>query len=132
MTLDVALTGGTETSVDVDAIPSDTPSSGTIRVELASGKYKRVPYTSYAGSTFTISSTSFTGDNAAISNNVWISYVDDLADATTEAFTSVYSTDRDLVVKVRDGGGSPIKEFISSASLGSNGGSITAIRTGDV
>jgi len=43
----------------------------------------------------------------------------------------VYLQQRDLFVRVRDGGGSPIKTFETSASLGSGGGSATAIRTAD-
>jgi hypothetical protein len=50
---------------------------------------------------------------------------------TTLTFTGVFLSSRDLVVIVRDGKNSPIKQFISSATLGSNGGSITAIRTSD-
>jgi hypothetical protein len=62
---------------------------------------------------------------------VYISYVDTLADATSESFTAVYNTDRDLVVLVRDGGASPIKEFISSATFTGSNSTITAIRTSD-
>ena len=132
LSLNTALSSSTETAVVVTTtIPSDTPASGVIRIQLASGSYRRVPYTSYTGSTFTIASTDFSGDNAASSNNVWIAYIDEIASATSASFTSVFSSSRDLVVKVRDGGGSPIKEFITSAVLGSNGGSVTAIRTSD-
>lgn len=130
-TLSTALTGATETAVVVGSIPSDTPPTGTIRVELDSGLYREVAYTSYTGSTYTIASTDFSGDNAAIANNVWIAYIDVLASATSESFTGVYLADRNLVVICRDGGGTPIKQFISSATLGSTGGSITVIRTTD-
>ena len=60
-----------------------------------------------------------------------IAYIDELASATSSTFTAVYNADRDLVVKVRDGGASPIKEFITGATLGTNGGSVAAIRTSD-
>jgi hypothetical protein len=62
---------------------------------------------------------------------VWISYIDQVASGTTASFTTIYGSDRNLVVIVRDGGGTPIKEFISSATLSSGGGSVTAIRTTD-
>src|SRR5574337_84735 len=53
------------TSIQVNTtIPSDTPSSGTIRIELDSGIYARITYTSYASDTFTISSTDFSSDSA--------------------------------------------------------------------
>jgi hypothetical protein len=55
-----------------------------------------------------------------------------LADATSESFTSVYSSDRDLVVIVRDGGVTPIKQFITSATFSSSDSSVTAIRTTDL
>jgi len=57
--------------------------------------------------------------------------VDILASGSSESFSSIYNSDRDLVVILRDGGVSPIKQFISSATLGSSGGSITVIRTSD-
>jgi hypothetical protein len=132
-TLDVALTSATETAVVVDsAIPSDTPASGTIRIELNSGIYRRVEYTSFTGSTFTIASTSFIGDTASIGNNTYISYIDKLAAAATESFSVVYLANRDVFIRVRDGGGSPIKTFETAGVVGSAGGSSTVIRTPDV
>lgn len=132
MALATALTGGSETSVTVSGtIPSDTPSSGTIRVQTDSGFYERVAYSSWTSSTFTISSTDFSGDNASIGNNVFISYIDKLADDTSLTFQAVYASDRSLFVRVRDGGGTPIKTFESPSTLSSAGGSVTAIRTSD-
>jgi hypothetical protein len=131
-TLNGALTGAAVTSVVVNgSIPSDTPATGTIRVSTNSGLVRRVPYTSWSGSTFTIPSTDFSADNADNGNNVFISYIDLLASGSSASFTGVFSSPRQLVVKVRNGGGSPIKEFISSATLGATGGSVTAIRTVD-
>lgn len=130
--LSTTLSGGTETAVVVgSAIPSDTPTTGTIRIQLDSGIYRRVAYTSYTGSTFTIASTDFSTDNATSSNNVFISYIDELASGTTATFTSVYLADRDLFVRVRDGAGSPIKTFETPATLTNAGGAAVAIRTSD-
>jgi hypothetical protein len=132
LSLNTTLSGATETSVVVTtAIPSDTPSSGTIRIQTDAGLYRRVAYTSFSGSTFTIASTDFSTDNATAANNVFISYIDKVASATSETFTVVYNADRELVVKVRDGGATPIVEFLSPATLGSGGGSSAAIRTSD-
>jgi len=132
LSLNTTLSGATETSVVVTtAIPSDTPSSGTIRIQTDAGLYRRVAYTSFSGSTFTIASTDFSSDNATAANNVFISYIDKVASATSETFTVVYNADRELVVKVRDGGATPIVEFLSPATLGSGGGSSAAIRTSD-
>lgn len=128
----VIINGATVTSIPVTtAIPSDTPGTGDIRVLLASGKYREVAYTSWLGSDFTIGSTDFSGDQVDASSNLWIAYIDELASGTTAAFTGVYDVDRDLVVVVRDGGGTPIKQFISSATFVSSNSTISAIRTSD-
>lgn len=130
--LQTAMTGAAETSVQINTnIPTDTPSSGHIRIKTASGAYKKVSYTSWSGDTFTIPATDFSSDNAAAGNDVFISYVDTLASSSVESFQSVYVADRDLVVIDRDGGPTPIKQFITSAELTANGGSVTVIRTSD-
>ena len=133
MTLNTTLNGAAETqAVMTGAIPSDTPSAGTIRIVTDGGGSRRVPYSSWSGSTFTFTSAeNFTGDNATAGNDVWISYLDVLAASATEAVTVVFNSTRDVLVLVRDGGGTPIKEFITSAQITSNGGSVTAIRTTD-
>lgn len=134
--LNTALTTDNITSVVIDAtIPSDTPSSGTIRVVDNDGFDRRLEYSSYTGSTFTISSTDgqedFATVNANATNDVYITYIDELASGTTASYTAVYSSDRNLVVIVRDGGGTPIKQFISAATFGSANTTVTAIRTSD-
>lgn len=113
------------------AIPTDTPADGTIRIERASGIFTRHPYSAYSGSTFTITSHDFSTDNAAASADIYISYIDKLAAATSESFTGVYLSDRTLFLRVRDGGGTPIKTFETTGTNGENGGSATVIRTTD-
>jgi hypothetical protein len=117
-------------------IPSDTPSTGTIRVVDDLGFDRRLEYSAYTTSAFTITSVDgqedFASVNATAGNDVYITYIDVLADATTETFTGVYSTDRDLLVVVRDGGGTPIKQFITSATFSSSDTTVTAIRTSDL
>jgi len=133
MLLDTTLNGATETAVVVTtSIPADTPATGTIRITLDTGSVRKVSYTSWTGSTFTIPSTDFTDPNdATAGNGVMISYIDTLSDAASEAFTAVYSSDRNLRVRVRDGGATPIKTFETNAVLGAAGGAVTAIRTSD-
>tara|TARA_R110002020_G_scaffold10785_5_gene40954 strand:- start:6004 stop:7686 length:1683 start_codon:yes stop_codon:yes gene_type:complete len=127
------LNGAAVTTITVSTtIPSDTPASGTIRVLRDSGVYERIEYSSYSGANFTITSTDFSSDNATSGNNVFVSYIDTLAGSASESFTSVYSSDRTLFIRVRDGGASPIKTFETTGTLGSAGGSSTAIRTSDV
>lgn len=119
--------GGETTFTVVEAIPSDTPSAGTIRV-FDGNIFARVTYTSWTGSVF---SGCVGVPAAAAGANVFISYVDVLAAATSVSFTVVYNTDRTLFIRVRDGGVSPIKTFETTGSLGSSGGSTTTIRTPD-
>ncbi len=134
-TLNGALTGGAVTSVVVnEAIPVDTPSTGTLRIARANGAYTRHPYSAYNSGTktFTITSHDFSSNNAANGANTYVSYIDKLAASTSESFTAVYAgSDRSLYIRVRDGGATPIKTFETTGTLGSAGGSATAIRTSD-
>ena len=73
--------------------------------------------------------------NAAVGQEVFLAYIDVLANATSEAFTGVHvgGSDRNMFVRVRDGGGTPIKTFEStSAQFLSTPQTIAAIRTADV
>jgi hypothetical protein len=131
--LNTTLSGAAETSVVVTTtIPSDTPSTGTIRVQDDNGNYRRLTYTSYTSATFTIDAADFSTTNATSTNNVFISYIDLLATGATESFTTVYNADRTLSIRVRDGGGTPIVPFETTGTLGTAGGSVTAIRQADV
>ena len=135
-TLAAGLTTDNITSVQINtSIPTDTPASGYIRVVDDNGFARRLSYSSWTSDTFTIDSTDgqedFATVNATLGNNVWIAYIDLVASGTTASFQAQYVSDRSLVVIVRDGGASPIKEFISSATFTNSGGSITAIRTTD-
>jgi hypothetical protein len=90
-TLNGALTGATVTAVVVTgSIPADTPASGFIRITRANGLISKHAYTSWTGSTFTIASTDFSGNNAANGAGVFVAYLDQLADSnavTAGSFT---------------------------------------------
>lgn len=146
LTLATDLTTGTETSVVVnEAIPTDIPDSGTLRVINDQGFHVYLTYTSYTGSTFTINSYAFNGTNendsatlaggvgpmVGVAPNVYVTWIDKIAASDSESSTVVYSADRPLFVRVRDGGGTPIQTFETPASLTSGGGSVAAIRTAD-
>lgn len=117
---------------------TDTPTSGTIRVKGDDGVYHRVPYTGLTKASTTLT---FTGcsnvPTASIANDVFISYIDKVAASNSESYTTVFSTGnpRSLFIRVRDGGTAgdtvPIKTFESTGTLGSAGGTSTAIRTSD-
>ena len=140
-TLNGALTGAAVTSVVVnEAIPTDTPASGTIRILRANGQYTRHPYSAFnAGTkTFTITSHNFSTNNAANGANTFISYIDGTASGATMSYNCVYSgTPRTLAVRARFGGTGPsytdsIKTFQTySAQLGASGGSQGIVQTSD-
>jgi len=138
-TTDATYSGAAVASIAVSpAIPTDTPQIGTMRIQCNSGIFKRVEYASYTGDTFSVSGTvDFSSDNSTAGNKAYVSYIDNLATdvepdvLTSIQFTSVYLADRDLFVRVRDGGATPIKTFESPATLGSAGGSASVIRTSD-
>ena len=135
MTLDTALVGAAETVVSVNTapgIPVDTPSTGTIRIERNDGLYSRHPYSSYASDDFTITAHDFATNNASSTNNVFITYIDKLAGAADESFTTVFNSSRTLFIRVRDGAGTPIKTAETTGTLGSAGGSVTINRITDV
>lgn len=133
LTVKTTLDGATVTSIACNTnIPADTPSTGTIRIQLDSGVYRKIVYTSWATDTFTIASTDFSGDNiATANNNLMITYIDTIAADNFESFTTIFSSARNLFVRVRDGGSTPIKTFESPAMLGSAGGSAVASRITD-
>jgi hypothetical protein len=140
-TLNGVLSGAAVTSVVVtQAIPADTPSTGTIRILRANGQYTRHPYSAvnFATKTFTITSYNFSTNNAVNGANAFISYIDGISSGATMSYNCVYSgTPRTLAVRARFGGTGPsytdsIKTFQTfSASLGSSGGSQGIVQTSD-
>lgn len=141
LTTDVTLSGGVETLVQCSgAIPTDTPQDGStlntrLRVKLNSGIYRMVKYTAYSGNDFTLHSSyqDWTGANVSTQpKDVFPAYIDVLSDATSEAYTAVYKgTDNNILVRVRDGGSTPIKTFEGNGVFGSTSSSLAAIRTSD-
>ena len=126
---------------DNATIPSDTPAAGTIRVVDDAGRARKLNYTAYTTTQFTgitgavVGEEDFLASPAAINNDVYITYLDKLAAATSEQFTVVFLANRTLFIRVRDGGtagdGIGIKTFETTATLGSGGGNTTVIRTAD-
>jgi len=135
LTLGTTLNAAGQTQVDVGVgnIPADTPQTGTLRIRLDTGVYRMVPYSAHDGSRyFTIASTDFTDPlDATAGNNVFLAYIDKDAEADQEAVTIKYSADRTMFVRVRDGGGTPIKTFETTSNLTTGGGTATANRTSD-
>lgn len=144
LSLDTALTTDNITQVEItETIPVDTPSSGYIRVTDNDGFERRLHYNNWENGTpnrfYNIDTTDgnedFASVNASVGNDIYISYMDALAAATTMAFQCTYGSDRDLVVVVRDGGAvnnTPIKQFISAWSITNASKSLGVIRTSDL
>lgn len=136
-----ALTTDNVTSIEVNDIDPTTqypPSSGYIRVTDNNGFERRLHYSALNATTnvFTIDTTDgnedFASVNASIGNNVYFAYIDELASSTTASFTSVHSSGTlNLVIIVRDGGATPIKQYIASWTQTSSSTSLAAIRTSD-
>ena len=127
----------TVTSLVMDSvIPIDTPASGQIRVLRDSGKYTKIAYSAYSGSTFTITSTNFSTDPVTIGANVFVAYIDEVnAAGTSLNFTTVFNAPRTLVIRRRYGavaGGGPTVPAETTAVLGSGGGSTTPARVSDL
>lgn len=139
LTLNGALTGAAVTSVVVnEAIPANTPTSGTIRILRADGSYTRHPYSAVntGTKTFTITSHNFSTNNAANGANTFISYIDAAAAGTSISYNTVQTTNQTLYVEARFGGTGPsytdsIKPAKTTATLGTTGGSATISAVSD-
>ena len=130
--LTTTLSSAAEATLDVtSSIPLDTPPSGTIRVQTDAGLYKRVEYTSYLNSTFTLVPTDFSTETSTSGNNVFISYIDTLAGSDTEDFATTHIFDRSLVIVVRDGGVTPIEPIKDIAQLSEDSKIVHVIRKDD-
>ena len=134
------LNGGTVTAVEVDeAIPANTPASGTIRIKRADGRFTRHPYSAVDTGTkiFTITSHDFSTNNAAVGADIYISYIDDAASGATIEFSTIQSGGaQTLYVSARFGGTGPdytdsIKPAATTGSLGATGGSATISSVSD-
>ena len=105
MTLNTTLSGPTETIIDVGTgnIPNDAPATGTLRVELDDGRYRRIDYTSHDGDDqFTVASSDWQDpDDATSGNGVSLAFLDKAAGSDTENFTLQYDADRILWWRVR-------------------------------
>lgn len=135
LTLNTTLNTDNITSVVVTAaIPADTPSSGYIRVQDDNGRYRRLSYSSWAGSTFTINETSGEEDFLAVAatapRNVFVSYIDRPAASASESFIGV-NLNRTLFIRVRNGGNSPIKPFTSTATVNNANATVSVGRISD-
>jgi len=102
---------GNSTLVVSSAIPSDTPAPGFVRVLRNNGSEDRLAYSSWSGSTFTLSGTLPTSYSTG--NGCYVGYLDVRGSATgNESVSLQYVADRPCVLSVRLGSGSgKIQEY---------------------
>lgn len=139
LTLNGALTGAAVVSVVVnEAIPANTPTSGTIRILRVDGQYTRHPYSAVNTSTktFTITSHNFSTNNAANGANTFITYIDAAAGGSNISYNTVQTTNQTLYIEARFGGTGPnytdsIKPAKTTGTLSSTGGSATVSPVSD-
>lgn len=112
------------------AIPNDKPSTGFVRVFDDAGNEDRYEYTSFSGSTLTLSGT--LGENYSSGNSAYIPYFDDTATGSQLAKALQYIADRDVVLNVRLGSGSgKIEPFVSNFTLTDADSSVPATAIAD-
>jgi len=113
------------------SISSDEPSSGTLRIKNAAGTYDRYSYTSWSGSTFTLSGTL----SAAYNNsNMFVPIIDATATGTSITTSLIQSVTINVVIRVRkyaSGSGNSIQPFETAGTITPTGLSVSAIRTTD-
>lgn len=134
------LNGAAVTAVVVDeAIPANTPATGTIRIKRTDGRFTRHPYSAVntGTKTFTITAHDFSTNTAAIGADIYISYIDEAAAGTSVSFNTIQSGGaQTLYVSARFGGTGPnytdsIKPAATTGSLGTSGGSATVSSVSD-
>ena len=135
------LNGAAVTAVVVDeAIPANTPATGTIRIKRVDGRFTSHPYSAVntGTKTFTITSHNFSTNNASIGADIYISYIDAASAGSSISFNTIQSGGaQTLYVSARFGGTGPaysdsIKPAATTGSLGSGGGSATISSVSDV
>ena len=109
-----------------EAIPVDTPSTGTIIVVDDDGSETAYAYSAWSGYDFTvtISASVYSGTETA-----YVPYIYEEASGTSVTETStIYVSNRNVICKVRKAG---ILPFVTTGTYSSTGFSATAIRTTD-
>jgi hypothetical protein len=123
-TLGAGNSSGNSTLVLSAAIPSDKPPTGFVRVFDNSGNEDRYAYTSFSGSTLTLSGT--LTKTYATGNNAYIPYLDTTSSGTSVSAALRYVADRAVVLFVRSGSSPKIIPFASAFTLGAADSNVPA------
>lgn len=128
-------TSGNSTFVVNETIPSDTPTSGSIRIvdtsDTSATREVRYTYTSWSGSTFSGVSPTLDRSYTANDDTAYVPFIDATATDTTASVTVVYSADRTILLRVRRKAATAILPFETTGTFSVTGYSTSAIRTTD-
>jgi hypothetical protein len=125
-TLAAGNNSGNGTIVINETIAADEPTTGNVRI--GDDIYS---YTSYTGSTFTLSGTLST--NYSLNDPAYVPLIDEAATGSAVSVSVLYVADRPITGYVRRGtGGSEIVSFPISGTMGNTPISIDAVRTSEV
>lgn len=125
-TLAAGNNSGNGTIVINETIAADEPTTGNVRI--GDDIYA---YTSYTGSTFTLSGTLST--NYSLNDPAYVPLIDEAATGSAVSVSVLYVADRPITGYVRRGtGGSEIVSFPISGTMGNTPISIDAVRTSEV
>lgn len=120
------------------AIPSDTPNTGHIRVvddsDTSINRESRYAYTSWTGTTFTLSGTTVLDRNyVETSDKAYVPYYDEVAGNTSVYVTVIYYGSQTVLTRVRryNGSNDSILPFQIAGEVTSAGYTVAAIRTPD-
>jgi len=117
---------GDGTIVINETIPADTPNTGFVRI--GDDRYE---YTSWSGSTFTLSGT--LSQSYSSGTDCYVPLIDVEATSSSETVTVTYVSNRDLVIHVRHGSGSEaIVPFSTTGTMSSSATTINTVRQADV
>ncbi len=112
-----------------EAIESDTPSAGYVRVRLANGTEDLYEYASWAGSSFNLAPGVTLARTYALGDDVYVPLIDDEAGGAEIGNALIYSANIPVLVRVRRYG---ILPFEVEGTVTATGLTVAAIRTEDL
>jgi hypothetical protein len=130
----------TDTTFEVEeTIPSDTPSSGYIRVvdadDTSINRESRYAYSSWTGSIFTLSGAAQLDRTYDDGDTAYVPYFDEIAADTTVSVTVIFNAAQTVLTRVRQYDNTTpsnsILPFQITGSVSSSGYTVAAIRTAD-
>lgn len=127
-------TTGSSTFTVAEAIPSDTPATGSVRIidtsDYSNSREVRYSYTSWSGSAFSLSAT-LGKTYTASEDKAYVPYIDSEATTTSVSVTVIYSANSYVLTRVRRYATTAILPFQVTGQVTSGGYSQGTIRTDD-